>query len=109
MALALYLLALIVSAVSLFFIVNINKKINNLLELNAFKPIPKGRKKKKMLPDFEYEEEGFEDFDVEQYVKKQREEEGRKKEEEEQKKQMQMALEQLSGNPELLAAIAKMV
>ena len=101
MALAIMVLTLIISGVSLFFVIKVNIKLNRLVELKAVKPLPRGRKRALM--------DEFEDFDVEEYVKKQREEEEKKRKEEEQKEQMQDALEALKDNPELLAAIMKMV
>ena len=101
MALALLVLTLVCSGVGLFFAIKVNMKLNRLLELKAVQPLPRGRKKALM--------DEFEDFDVEEYVRKQREEEEKKRKEEESKAQMQDALDALKDNPELLAAIMKMV
>ena len=101
MALTLFVLMLLVSCVSLFFIVLVNKKVNRLLDDAGEIVIPKGKAKRKMTD--------FNDFDIEKYLNEMRDAEKRAKEEEQQKQDVQDAINAISNNPELLAAISKMV
>lgn len=93
------ILTLIISSVSLFILIKLNIKTNDLLEMNSIK-IPKGKNK--------MNENWFDYDDSEDYYQwKKKKEEERKQEE--QKKQLEEGLETLKNNPELLDAIMKMV
>lgn len=100
MALAIMVITLILCGVILFLQIRNGKKLNELLELRAMPKLPKG-KDRSMADDFE-------GFDIEKYLKEKREEEAKKKQEEEQQEQIKAAIAQISDNPELLAAIAKL-